>query len=75
MIIRQAVANNRDLALAFKVGHNRLGAPRVMGLQRQVVDLEQAEARVLADGAKDSTFRELLTQRRYGAGKHGLVVG
>ncbi len=23
----QAVANNRDLTLTFKVGHNRLGAP------------------------------------------------
>ena len=41
-----------------------------MGLQRQVVDLIQAEARALADGAIDSTLRQLLTQRREGAGKH-----
>ena len=42
----------------------------MMGLQRQVVDLVQTEARALADGAKDSTLRQLLTQRREGAGKH-----
>ena len=42
----------------------------MMGLQRQVVDLEQTEARLLTDGAKDSTLRQLLTQRREGAGKH-----
>ena len=64
------MTQNCDLALALQVLHNRLGAPRVMGLQRQVVDLIQAEARTLADGAKDSTLRELLTQRREGAGKH-----
>ena len=64
------MTKNCDLALAFKVGHNGLGAPRVMGLQRQVVDLIQAEARALADGAKNSTLRQLLTQRREGAGKH-----
>ena len=42
----------------------------MMGSQRQVIDLEEAEARALADGAIDSTLRELLTQRREGAGKH-----
>ena len=42
----------------------------MMGSQRQVIDLIQAEARALADGAIDSTLRQLLTQRRDGAGKH-----
>lgn len=46
-----------------------------MGAECQVIDLEQAEARTLADGAKNSTLRELLTQRRYGAGKHWFGGG
>mgnify|MGYP006908342480 CR=1 FL=1 len=64
------MAKNCDLTLTLKVGHNGLRAPAVMGLQGTVVDLEQTEARLLTDRAKDSTLGELLTQRRKGAGKH-----
>ena len=66
----QAMTKNCDLALTLQVGHNGLSAPAVMRLQSTIVDLEQTEARLLADGAKDSTLRELLTQRREGTGKH-----
>ena len=65
-----AVALNSDLTLTFKVLNNRLGTPAVMRAECQIIDLKEAEARPLADGAKNSTLRELLTQRRDGAGKH-----
>ncbi len=40
-----------------------------MRAECQIIDLKETQTRTLADGAKDSTLRELLTQRRYGAGK------
>ncbi len=58
-----------DLTLTLKVLHNRLGTPAVMRAECQIIDLKETQTRTLADGAKDSTLRELLTQRRYGAGK------
>jgi len=70
-IIRQAVADDCDLTLTLKVSHNGLGTPAVMRAECQIIDLKETQTRTLADGAKDSTLRELLTQRRDGAGKHG----
>ena len=64
------MTKNCDFTLTLKVLHNGLGTPAVMRAECQVIDLKETQARTLTDGAKDSTLRELLTQRRDGAGKH-----
>ena len=74
-IIRQAVTNDPDLTLSLEVGHNGLRAPAVMRAECQIIDLKETQTRTLTDGAKDSTLRELLTQRRDGAGKHWFGGG
>ena len=66
----QAMTNNSDLTLTLKVGNNGFGTPAVMRAECQIIDLKETQTRTLADSAKNSTLRELLTQRRDGAGKH-----